>query len=106
MGMLLFAKTLGSVICFCVARNIISESRKRSILANPTICKVNRVLSTSPVYYGTLCRLATMPTVVKNYGLALLDIRFPDYMVREQVSQSSFIILSIIMQLILINYLV
>lgn len=81
MGMLLFAKTLGSVICFGLARNVISNSRKKRILANPTICKVNRVLSSSPIYYGTLCRLATMPTVVKNYGLALLEIRFRDYIV-------------------------
>lgn len=82
MGMLLFAKTLGSMICFGIARKVISDSRKQLILANPTISKVNRVLSKSPKYYGTLCRLATMPTVVKNYGLALLDIGFGDYMVR------------------------
>ena len=82
MGMLLFAKTLGSMICFGIARKVISDSRKQLILANPTISKVNRVLSKSPKYYGTLCRLATMPTVVKNYGLALLEIRFGDYMVR------------------------
>ena len=83
MGMLLFAKTLGSIICFCLARNVISNSRKKRILENPTIRKVNRVLSSSPIYYGTLCRLATMPTVVRNYGLALLEIRFRDYIVRN-----------------------
>ena len=36
---------------------------------------------TNPVYFGTLLRLATIPTVIKNYGLALLAITLPQYLV-------------------------
>lgn len=79
MCMLLFAKTLGSTICFVIAKNGLPETRKQSILEHPTVARVNRVLSSSPVYYGTLFRLALLPAFVKNYGLALLDIDFSKY---------------------------
>merc|ERR1740115_42504 len=81
MAMLLVAKTVGSMVCFVIARQLLSESRKQELVAHPTIARVNRVLKGSPVYYGTLCRLATMPAFVKNYGLASLDIALPQYMV-------------------------
>ena len=80
LAMLLLAKTVGSAVCFLIARGLLSEQRKASLLEHATIKRVNKVLKTSPLYYGTLCRLATMPAAVKNYGLALLDIEFPTYM--------------------------
>ena len=80
LAMLLFAKTVGSAVCFLIARGLLSEQRKASLLEHATIKRVNKVLQSSPLYYGTLCRLATMPAAVKNYGLALLDISFPTYM--------------------------
>jgi len=79
MGMLLFAKTLGSTLCFFIAKRGLPESRKQSILSHPTVARVNRVLAQSPIYYGTLFRLALVPAFVKNYGLALLDIDFRKY---------------------------
>mmetsp|Transcript_16744 Transcript_16744/g.28544 ORF Transcript_16744/g.28544 Transcript_16744/m.28544 type:complete len:237 (+) Transcript_16744:120-830(+) len=81
MGMLLFSKTLGSILCFVVARNVLPATRKNSVLAHPTVARVDRILASSPIYYGTLFRLAFLPAFVKNYGLALLNIRFRDYIV-------------------------
>lgn len=81
LAMLFFAKTLGSATCFAIARGLLSEQRKATLLQDKTIKRVNSVLKQSPLYYGTLCRLATMPVAVKNYGLALLpDINFPTFM--------------------------
>jgi copper chaperone len=81
MAMLFFAKTLGSATCFAIARGLLSERRKAALLEDKTIKRVNNVLKQSPLYYGTLCRLATMPAAVKNYGLAILpDIEFPTFM--------------------------
>ena len=77
---LLAAKTVGSLVCFCVARLWLSEDRKAEVLAHPTIARVNRLLAHSPLYYGTLARLAVMPSLIKNYGLALLDIELPTYL--------------------------
>ncbi|CAK9114062.1 unnamed protein product [Durusdinium trenchii] len=79
MCMLLFAKTLGSICCFMVARSVLPTTRKNSVLAHPTVARVDRILVSSPIYYGTLFRLALVPAFVKNYGLALLNIRFRDY---------------------------
>ncbi|CAE7396060.1 aarA, partial [Symbiodinium pilosum] len=81
LGMLLFSKTLGSILCFLVARSILPASRKASVLSHPTVARVDRILASSPIYYGTLFRLALLPAFVKNYGLALLNIRFPHYLV-------------------------
>eukprot|EP00440_Ansanella_granifera_P034608 gb/GFBE01037546.1/.p1 GENE.gb/GFBE01037546.1/~~gb/GFBE01037546.1/.p1 ORF type:complete len:237 (+),score=52.88 gb/GFBE01037546.1/:1-711(+) len=77
--MLLFAKTLGSILCFVIARKVLSQERKASILEHKTVARVDRLLASSPVYYGTLFRLAFLPAFVKNYGLALLNIRFGQY---------------------------
>jgi len=79
LGMLLFSKTLGSTLCFFVAKRALPESRKASILSHPTVARVNKILARSPIYYGTLFRLALLPAFVKNYGLALLDIEFKKY---------------------------
>eukprot|EP00928_Gymnodinium_smaydae_P057746 TRINITY_DN40970_c0_g1_i1.p1 TRINITY_DN40970_c0_g1~~TRINITY_DN40970_c0_g1_i1.p1 ORF type:complete len:255 (-),score=27.18 TRINITY_DN40970_c0_g1_i1:131-844(-) len=78
--MLLFSKTLGSILCFVIARRVLSEERKKAILAHPTVARVDRLLSGSPIYYGTLFRLALVPAFVKNYGLALLNIEFKRYL--------------------------
>merc|ERR1719469_512824 len=77
--MLLFAKTVGSIVCFVIARRIFSDERKASIMSHPTVTRVDRLLNTSPVYYGTLFRLSLMPAFVKNYGLATLNIEFKQY---------------------------
>jgi len=79
-AMLFVAKTIGSAACFVIARGVLSEQRKAALLEDKTIKRVNRVLKQRPLYYGTLCRLATMPAAVKNYGLALLDIPFTTFM--------------------------
>ena len=76
-AMLFFAKTVGSAVCFAIARSVLSAQRKRDLLSHRTIARVNLVLKQSPVWYGTLVRLATLPAAVKNYGLALLEIEFP-----------------------------
>eukprot|EP00439_Symbiodinium_sp_Y106_P049854 s714_g6.t1 len=80
MCMLLFAKTLGSICCFLVARSVLPAARKASVLSHPTVARVDRILASSPIYYGTLFRLALLPAFVKNYGLALLNIRFSHYL--------------------------
>lgn len=54
----------------------IFSSRSRLLLS-----PVSNDSGTNPVYFGTLLRLATIPTVVKNYGLALLAITLPQYLV-------------------------
>lgn len=81
MCMLLFAKTLGSALCFVVARCVLSDARKANIKAHATVRRVDRLLVSSPIYYGTLFRVSLMPAVVKNYGLALLDVNFRQYIV-------------------------
>mmetsp|Transcript_110573 Transcript_110573/g.174203 ORF Transcript_110573/g.174203 Transcript_110573/m.174203 type:complete len:238 (+) Transcript_110573:59-772(+) len=78
--MLLFAKTLGSILCFVIARNVLPEARKEKIRDHQTVKRVNKLLSSSPIYYGTLFRLSLVPAFVKNYGLALLNIRFDKYL--------------------------
>jgi len=79
--MLFTAKTVGSLLCFLVARTILPARQRQSVLSHPTIAKVNRLLAKGPVYYGSLCRLASMPAFVKNYGLASLSaINLPQYL--------------------------
>lgn len=77
--MLLFAKTLGSVICFLIAKTVLPKGRKESVLKHPTVARVDRLLASGPIFYGTLFRLSSVPAFVKNYGLALLNISFPKY---------------------------
>merc|ERR1712228_297525 len=48
-------------------------------MGNATVARVDRILASSPIYYGTLFRLSSVPTFVKNYGLALLNISFSKY---------------------------
>lgn len=81
MCMLLFAKTVGSLFCYLIANNVLSEKRKADLLGNKTLKRLNKILSGRPIYYGTLARLAYMPAFVKNYGLGLLDIDLPRFLV-------------------------
>lgn len=77
--MLLFSKTLGSMICFLIAKTVLPKGRKESVLKHPTVARVDRLLASGPIFYGTLFRLSSVPAFVKNYGLALLNISFPKY---------------------------
>ena len=79
-SLLLFsAKTIGSMLCFFVARNFLSEKRKQGFHEYTIIKKVNKVIHSSPFYYGTLVRYAALPTAAKNYGLSLMNITFLQY---------------------------
>lgn len=68
---------LGSILCFVVARSVLPTTRhlfgagarcrqsgKESVLAHPTVARVDRILASSPIYYGTLFRLALLPAFV------------------------------------------
>ena len=41
---------------------------------------VNELVKESPVYIGTLLRLSPIPLSAKNYGLALMEITFTNYL--------------------------
>merc|ERR1712166_1633094 len=78
--MIFTAKTSGGLLCYIIAQQL-PESRKEDLRSNSTVARINKLLGTNPVYFGTLLRLATIPTVIKNYGLALLAISLPQYLV-------------------------
>lgn len=77
--MLSLAKTLGSIFCFIIIRNLMPWRCKRRLAADEAVTRVKRILAESPIFFGTLFRLAYMPTSMKNYGLALLGLDFSSY---------------------------
>lgn len=93
--MVFTARTIGSTLCFLVAGRLLSENRKAEILSNETVKKINKLIAKSPIYYGTILRLATVPTFVKNYGLALLDVNLTQYVICCAVGSGIFIPLQV-----------
>ena len=79
--MLFVAKTTGSATCFFVARHVLSVERQTSIRSHQFLGKVNVLVKGHPIYFGTLIRFSTVPALLKNYGLPLLEISFLQYMV-------------------------
>lgn len=67
------------------------EKSKEESLKVPLIQKVNTVIKLNPIFYGTLIKFASVPTSVKKYGLAALDISMKNFMICSILSNLVFV---------------
>lgn len=79
MVLMFIAKTLGSICCYLIGNECLSRNTKRQFLSQKYLRKMNALVKSAPIYYGTMVRFASVPTSIKNYGLALMDIDFSNY---------------------------
>jgi len=91
LALIFTGKTIGSACCYIAARNFLGPERKASLMSNDTVKKVNGLIASSPIYFGTLLRLATIPTAVKNYGLAFMDVSLTQYLICCMIGSSIFV---------------
>eukprot|EP00039_Didymoeca_costata_P033153 m.40925 g.40925 ORF g.40925 m.40925 type:complete len:260 (-) comp9723_c0_seq1:1660-2439(-) len=90
-AMIFVAKSIGSLCCYMIAKSFLTLTQKKSLLENEIASKILKLISSNPVYYGTLLRLATVPTFVKNYGLAIMDISVFQYFICCAIGSTIFI---------------
>jgi len=79
--LMFLSKTLGSSLCFFITRMMLSEEKRKSFMGSSIIQGVNEVITTRPIFYGTLIRYASLPTSVKNFGLSAMNISFGHYVI-------------------------
>lgn len=77
---LIGAKLLGAAFTFYIANNFLSEETRASYTSNQYMRGLHDLIKKEPLKYGMLIRFASIPIVVRNYGLALLPINFQKYM--------------------------
>lgn len=77
---LIISKMLGAAMTFYAANYLIKEETKKSYMSSKYLKGLQEVVRREPFKYGLLLRFASIPVVIRNYGLAVLPINFSTFM--------------------------
>ena len=77
---LIGSKLLGAGMTYQIANYFISEEKRRNYSGSKYIKGLSELVKREPLKYGLLIRFASLPIVIRNYGLAVLPINFTKYM--------------------------
>jgi uncharacterized membrane protein YdjX (TVP38/TMEM64 family) len=77
---LIGSKLLGAAMTFYIANNLISDAAKKYYSSSTYLLGLSDLVIKEPLKYGLLIRFASIPIVIRNYGLAVLPINFTKYM--------------------------
>ena len=77
---LIGSKLLGAFLTFWVANHLISDEQRRNYSGSKYIRGLSELVKKEPLKYGLLIRFASIPIVIRNYGLAVLPINLTKYM--------------------------
>ncbi|CDW86576.1 UNKNOWN [Stylonychia lemnae] len=77
---LIISKMMGAGMTFYAANYLISEQTRQSYMTSKYLKGLQELVRREPLKYGLLLRFASIPIIVRNYGLALLPINFSTYM--------------------------
>mmetsp|Transcript_4002 Transcript_4002/g.3915 ORF Transcript_4002/g.3915 Transcript_4002/m.3915 type:complete len:125 (+) Transcript_4002:91-465(+) len=76
---LISAKMLGASLSFYIANFFLNSKSKESFMSNKYLKGLQELVRKEPLKYGVLVRFATIPLIVRNYGLALLPINYSKF---------------------------
>lgn len=76
---LIGAKLLGAAFTYYIANNLLSSESRQSYMTNQYMRGLHDLIKKEPLKYGLLLRFASIPIVVRNYGLAVMPINFQKY---------------------------
>lgn len=76
---LIGSKLLGAALSFYLANNIVGEETRQSYTSSKYLKGLHELVRREPLKYGLLIRFSSIPIILRNYGLAVLPIRFPTY---------------------------
>jgi hypothetical protein len=61
---------------YYIANYLLSEASKKEYLSNKYMRSLYELIKKEPLKYGILLRFASLPIVIRNYGLAVLPINY------------------------------
>ena len=73
------SKVLGATFSYYIANNILSEESRRSYSSSKYMQGLYDLVKKEPLKYGLLIRFASIPIIIRNYGLSLLPIKYQTY---------------------------
>ena len=76
---LIGSKLLGATFSFYIANNVISDATRKSYLQAKYLKGLHELVRREPFKYGLLIRFSSIPMILRNYGLAVLPIRYITY---------------------------
>eukprot|EP00347_Sterkiella_histriomuscorum_P013844 403363149 len=85
---LILSKMLGAAMTYYGANYIIGEETKKGYMSSKYIQGLQELVRREPFKYGLLLRFASIPIIIRNYGLALLPINFSTYMIVTFIQSS------------------
>ncbi len=76
---LIGSKLLGATLSFYIANNLFSEETRRGYTQSKYLKGLQELVRKEPFKYGLLIRFSSIPIIIRNYGLAVLPIRYLTY---------------------------
>jgi uncharacterized membrane protein YdjX (TVP38/TMEM64 family) len=76
---LIGSKLLGATFSFYVANYIFSEETRRGYIQSKYLKGLHELVRREPFKYGLLIRFSSIPIIIRNYGLAVLPIKYLTY---------------------------
>ncbi len=73
------SKVLGATFSFYIANYLLSEESKKVYSTSKYLKGLHDLVKKEPLKYGMLIRFSSIPIIVRNYGLAVLPIKYPTY---------------------------
>jgi uncharacterized membrane protein YdjX (TVP38/TMEM64 family) len=76
---LIGSKLLGATFSFYVANYLFSEETRKGYIQSKYLKGLHELVRREPFKYGLLIRFSSIPIIIRNYGLAVLPIKYMTY---------------------------
>ena len=76
---LIMSKVIGAAMSFAIANYFLDEEKKRNYVNSKYFRGLYALVKAEPFKYGLLLRFGGLPTIIRNYGLAVLPLNFSTY---------------------------
>ena len=76
---LIGSKLLGATFSYYVANYLFSEETRRGYIQYKYLKGLQELVRREPFKYGLLIRFSSIPIIIRNYGLAVLPIKYITY---------------------------
>ena len=77
---LIGSKIIGASFSYYIANHLLSEESRRGYTSSKYLKGLHELVKREPLKYGLLIRFSSIPIIIRNYGLAVLPIRYGTYM--------------------------
>ena len=76
---LIGSKLLGATFSYYIANYLLSEETRKSYTQHKYLRGLQELVRKEPLKYGLLLRFSSIPIILRNYGLAVLPIKYATY---------------------------